>query len=726
MKFFNCTALPENKITRLKLTGIFLLLTSCITSAQLRSYHLIYSDNIKGGTALFGNTLLHIINKDTVNTIKMNGNSINGNSIYGNDDENMQNIDIDGSTGNGSATRNSSSSDLNLPEGANTIKLARLYWGGRVKNSQYDLSQDSNKIIKIRKGTGGAYSDVPALGIDKTTIITGYSQYQAYADITDLIKSNGAGTYEVGNVPLSTGPVSDGGNNGGWCMVVVYENNTLNYNSIRLYDGFQQVYSNGNPLSSTISLTGLDVPSGDLSPGDAKMGVLAWEGDANLDQDYLKINSNLFSNALNPPGNAWNGTITDNGVHVTSKYPNYTNQMGLDIDQFDVGTGYDILPNANSVTLEFGTAADKYFPGLFAFTITMKDPTITLDNTVSDANNNHAAEANEVLTYILKGQNSGPGNANSIVISDTLPSTVTYLPNSLQIINCLGIVSGIQTDQSGDDVAEYITNGAIKTVRFRLGTGATSSSGGTLASNETYKVQFKVTVNDPGRGNHLPSIMNIARIMAQSDANVNFVDDGTAIINPGNMPENGPLPVTMVSFTASLMADSKVKLDWSTSQEINCSKYKIERSIDGNIYNEVAVVAGNGTTPLFHSYSFTDDAMPVTVAIIYYRIEQVDIDGKGSYSKVLRLQLKNATIQVITSPNPFTSYLNVKLEWNSHEIIGMKVIGIQGKVVFTKRIEMTKGTNHISIEDLAKLPGGNYFIQFISGSERITKKITKQ
>ena len=74
------------------------------------------------------------------------------------------------------------------------------------------------------------------------------------------------------------------------------------------------------------------------------------------------------------------------------------------------------------------------------------------------------------------------------------------------------------------------------------------SSGGILASNETYEVQFKVTVNNPGIGKHVPSILNIARIKALSDADVSFVDDGTAIISPNNGPDNGPLPVTMVSF----------------------------------------------------------------------------------------------------------------------------------------------------------------------------------
>ena len=704
---------------------LFFELTTAVAFTQARPYSLVYSDNIKGGTALFGNTLLQVINKDTVNIIKMNDNSVNGNSIYGNDNENMKNIDIDGNTGFGSTTINSSSANLILPAGNNAIKLARLYWGGRIRNADFDLTADSNQIIKIRKGTAGAYSNVMAQGIDKITIVSGYSQYQAYADITDLVKNSGAGSYEVGNAPLSTGAIDNGGNNGGWCIVVVYENDSSTYNSIRIFDGFQQVYNNGNPLATTVSLSGLNVPSGILEAGDAKMGVLAWEGDANLNGDYLKINSNLFSNATNQPDNVWNGTITDNGVNVTSKNPNYTNQMGVDIDQFDVGSDYGISPNASSVTLEFGTTADKYFPGLFTFMIKMKDPTISLDNAVSDANNNHLADVNEVLTYTLTGENNGAGNANSVVITDTLPSTVTYVPNSLQIISAPGVTPGGQTDNSGDDIAEYISNGLYKTIRFRIGTGATSANGGILAANETYKVQFKVTVNNPGVGKHVPSILNIARIKAQSDANVSFVDDGTAIISPNNEPDNGPLPVTMVSFTTTLLKYQKVKLDWSTSMEINCNKYIIERSFDGNIFDEKSSVAGAGTSTLFHSYSYTDDVSSVSNSTIYYRIEQVDLDGKKSYSKVLSINLKNDKKEITVSPNPFSTYMNINMEWDKNEMIIAKIFNAEGSEVISKNIQMSKGFNYISVDELSKLPSGNYFIQFISGKERFTKKIVK-
>ena len=251
MKIVTLKTLPKKRIGKASVLSLALLLTSIISHAQVRAYNLVYSDNIKGGTEMFGNTLLDIVKTDgSVDTAKMNDNRANGNSTFGNDNANMQYADIDGSTGNGSVTRNSSSSDLILPAGTNTIKLARLYWGGRVKNTDFDLTTDANKSIKIRKGTSNVYSDVIALGIDKVAIVTGYTQYQAYADITALVKNNGAGTYEVGNAPLSTGPVANGGNNGGWCIVVVYENSAVNYNSIRLYDGFEQVYNGG--VASTL------------------------------------------------------------------------------------------------------------------------------------------------------------------------------------------------------------------------------------------------------------------------------------------------------------------------------------------------------------------------------------------------------------------------------------------------------------------------------------------
>jgi len=693
------------------------------SKAQIRKYGLVYSDNIKGGSTIFGNTLMNIVNSSTgqVDLTAMNDNSIDGYSFYGNDNSDMELVDVDGNSGYGSLTRNSSTANLVLPAGTNTIKLARIYWGGRISDADYDLTKSSNRTIKIRKGTTNSYSDVTALGMDTTVIVPGFTEYQAYADITNFVKNNGAGTYEVGNVPLSTGAISNGGNHGGWSIVVVYENQSLPYNSVRVYDGFEVVYNGGYDTTSTVTLTGLNVPSGTLSAADAKMGVVAWEGDANLAGDFLKINGFTFSNATNPPDNPWNGTITDNGAHVTTKNPNYTNQMGIDIDMFNVGTGYGIAPNAQNVTLEFGTEADKYFPGVFTFVIRMKDPTITLEKTVTDANNNHLGESGETLTYNLSGSNNGPGNANNIVISDTLPATVTYKPGTLKVISSPGIIPGTKTDLPGDDVAEFVSNGAVKSVFFRIGTGATSAHGGTLAAGESYQVQFQVIVNNPGAGNPVPSIMNIARITSTSDAGQNFVDDGTAIINP----EAGPMPVTLTKFSAVYEKENEVKIDWQTSMEINCKSFVIQRSYNGSVFTDVETIAGSGTTNLTHSYSATDPVFPSTPNTIYYRLKQIDLDGKANFSKTIALKISETANMFTISPNPFTDFINLQTQWNRAEPVFVKIFNLQGKELFTKLLSFQKGYNDIKINNLPALASGTYFLQLISSSQQKIKKLIK-
>jgi len=702
--------------------AVLLLLGSCFhADAQFRSYSKVYSDNIKGSAVLFGNTLTHIIRNGAADTARMNDNRANGNGTYGNDNSNIRYVDVDGSTGNGAGTRNSSTADLALPAGTNTIKLARLYWGARVRKGDFDIALDTFRRIKLRYGTTGAYTEYSAAQLDKNTTGTGsnaVSQYQAYADITPFIQSNGSGTYSAGNVAASIGSVSGGGNYAGWCIVVVYENTDVAYNSVRVYDGFQQVFDGGSAQISSVTLTGLNVPSGALDLRHAKMGAMVWEGDANLKLDYLKINGTNFYNGLNAIDNPWNGTITDTGAHVTTKNPNYTNQMGLDIDQFYVGTGYGIQPGDTQVQLEFGTEADQYFPGLFTFVIKTKDPSVILDKFVKDANFNNVADEYEELTYKLRGRNLGVGNANYCVVTDTLPAGVTFVPGSLKINNCAGFPADTYlTDATGDDAAEFNSN---KVVVFRIGTGATATEGGVLAPGEEFELEFKVTVNQADANGNLPPIINVARIEGFSDANEKFTDDGTAILEP----LAGPLPVTLKSFTAVMLRSNLIKLDWATLQEINCDRYEIERSYDGKTFFKAGTIKGHGFTSLDMYYTFNDDVTGVAAPIVYYRLRQVDIDGKSSFSKVLSVRLKK-TSDFTVSPNPFSSYININVDSKANETAVLKVFTVAGKEVFSKNIKLSKGTNYIQVNELSTLTPGNYILQLTGSEGRMIKQLNK-
>ena len=715
-------------LVQAKLATAFLSLTiffSIGTQAQNRPFGIVYSENLRGGSTLFGNTLLNPVNTDgTVNTAATNGNSIDGNSNFDNGGAtSMQYVDIDGNTGFGAGTRNSSSADLILPAGTNTIKLARLYWGGRAVSSEFNMAHALNRTIKIRKGTTGAYQEMAANQVDRSIgnagTATEFSLYQAFADITTLVQQQGSGTYTVGNGAFSTGIGGDFGNYGAWSIVVVYENPTLNFNSVRIFDGYQQIYNGGGATSSTINLSGLNVPSGALSLTDAKIGIVGWEGDARYGGDFFKINTSLFGNGLNPDGNSWNGTITNDGVHVTTKNPNYTDQMGIDIDQFFIGTGYGILPNATNVNLEFGTTQDQYFSGVVTFVIRMKDPIIELAKTVTDANNSSTAEIGEILTYKLKGKNIGAGNSNEVVVTDSLPSSMTYVSNSLKVNYGPGITAGLKTDAAGDDIADY--NAANKTVTFRLGNTANAVNGGYLALADSFEVEFNVTVNMPVNG-IAPPLINVARMKAKSDALVDYVDDATAVMSP----MGGPLPVTLTSFTASLQPTNLVKLAWTTSLEVNCKRYDIQRSTDGADFKTVATKAGSGNSSVSLSYTINDDVSTLHTPIVYYRLSQVDLDGKQSISKVTSVKLKKTASSFIVTPNPFSNNVNINIEWEKTENTVVKVFSATGNEVASKTVKMNKGNNYIVIDELSTVQPGNYIIQFNSANGKLIKQIVKQ
>ena len=706
----------------------------CLTSfAQnaIRPFAQVFSENIKGGTTMFGNTILNVVsgNNNSVNTTYMNqtSNANNGvgglgNSQYGNDGNNMQYTDID----NSSSTVNSSSANLVLPAGTNNIRFARLYWGGKINNSVIDAAPDTLRKIKIRKGTSGSYFNAitPSTNVDQYAISSTEKAYQSFVDITAFVNTNGAGTYTVANLPVTPGTSNTGGKYGGWVIVVAYENQSQPYNSIRLYDGFAQVYDNGNISYLTIQLTGLNVPSTPLLADEAVMGTMAWEGDANLGAstsnpagDFVKINNTVVSNAVNPGTNFWNGSITKNGEFVTTKNPNYSNQMGIDIDEVNVGTGYNIQPNATSVTVQFGTEADMYFPSIFTFSIRVKDPTVVLTKTVVDDNANGFADSNEELTYTLAGSNQGAGSAYNTFIVDSLPNNVTYVSNSLQVVSAPGVTAGFKTDGQDADQAFFGTTNNRNYVKFFIGTGATGSAGGELPTNSSYSVKFKVKAQAiPG------SIINTARIYGNSVVGDLFTDDGTAVIGENQ----GPTPVKMTSFTASLLNNRTSLLKWSTQSEINNSFFEIERSEDGIHFESRGKVNGNGSTTIAHNYTYTD-AINTNAPILYYRLRIFDNDGKYAFSKIVAIKI-NGSISVEkfnVFPNPFVTDIKVALSSQADVNATFRIISFDGKELLRRNVDVQKGDNIVVMKDFGILPKGNYILEVTTATDKFIKKIMK-
>lgn len=724
-----------NFTSRITLLFVFFAALTSGANAQnsITAYNQVYSAVIKGGTASIGNTSMHIVNGNngSVRTNRMNeiGTANNGQggigyTQYGNDDENMQFADIDGVA----ATKNSTSADLILPAGTNTIKYARLYWGGRINNSAITASADTLRKVKIRKGTG-AYQNILAAStsVDKFAVNSTETIYQSYSDITAYVQSQGAGTFTVADVPATPGSVDGGGKYAGWSIVIAYENQNEPLNSIRIYHGYLQVFTTNNaPATISVTLNDLNVPNNSLAAGDAVMTVMGWEGDGNLgattnnpEGDFVKVNGITVSNAVNKAANFWNGSISKNGAYVTTRNPNYYNQMGIDIDEVNVGTGYGILPNANSVTITFGTEADQYFPSYFAFKLRVKDPLVTITKTVQDASGNNTIESNEELTYTLTGTNVGPGVANGVYVVDSLPTNVTYVPGSMNVVSGTGLVLGAQTDAiDAADKSFKGVNGTRHYVKFFIGTGSTQSAGGVLQVGQGYTITFKV------KGQAIPgSVNNTATAYGYSVGGDLFTDFSTAVIAPAG----GPLSVKMSSFTANLnAAKNATALVWVTESELKNKEFQIQRSEDGVNFTTRATVEGNGTTSLRTTYNYTD-AVNTNAKVLYYRLRIIDIDGKVTFSQVLLVKLdSNLSVEKMSVyPNPFVSNVKVLLNSKHQTTANFKLISLDGKQVSTRKVTIESGDNVVVLNDLQSLPNGTYILEITSGTEKYIKKIIK-
>ena len=188
----------------------------------------------------------------------------------------------------------------------------------------------------------------------------------------------------------------------------------------------------------------------------------------------------------------------------------------------------------------------------------------------------------------------------------------------------------------------------------------------------------------------------------------------------------GPLPVTLASSYAELLNDNTAEIDWATSMENNCSKYYVQRSEDGNTFTTVETVAGHGTTTIAHTYSTKDDISSVTSSVVYYRLGQVDVGGQINYSKIVAVKLNNKLAEFSVMPNPFTSYVNINLQWDKSEVASAKVFNVVGSQLIAKDIQLTKGLNYISMTELAQLPAGTYIIALTTSTGNIIKKVTKE
>ncbi|MFK7774744.1 MAG: T9SS type A sorting domain-containing protein [Saprospiraceae bacterium] len=179
-------------------------------------------------------------------------------------------------------------------------------------------------------------------------------------------------------------------------------------------------------------------------------------------------------------------------------------------------------------------------------------------------------------------------------------------------------------------------------------------------------------------------------------------------------------PVELTSFDSKVLDNNSVILFWSTASEENNSHFVIEHSRDGERFKEIGQKTGMGTTTNAHTYNMRHERL--AKGYHYYRLKQVDFDGKYEYSNIITAQLKLTLADVSITPNPTMEKVTIFIDTPISIAASYQLVNMQKEVMIEKTID--KGNSSFEI-DMTNLPGGVYFMRFYVDQQVIAKKIVK-
>lgn len=184
-----------------------------------------------------------------------------------------------------------------------------------------------------------------------------------------------------------------------------------------------------------------------------------------------------------------------------------------------------------------------------------------------------------------------------------------------------------------------------------------------------------------------------------------FITANSSLGNFGNLTVNANtvtieklalLPVKWGNDFTPLAKNNKVELSWSTLQEVNNGYFVIEYSTDGSHFTGIGQLAGQGNSSLTSHYTFWHNT-PNLNKTNFYRIKQVDMDGKATYSVTRSVQFTNGKVKQVTSyPNPVRTELILTVQEKNLLITLNNINGVE-----VRRWRLEPGTHPMNLQQLS-------------------------
>jgi hypothetical protein len=200
------------------------------------------------------------------------------------------------------------------------------------------------------------------------------------------------------------------------------------------------------------------------------------------------------------------------------------------------------------------------------------------------------------------------------------------------------------------------------------------------------------------------------------------------------------LPIQLASFSASVVRNNDVEVSWHTVSETNNYGFEVERrrgqrsEVGGQrseVSNQVSgwvkvgFVEGHRTTLEPQSYSYVDRAVPF--GKYFYRIKQIDLDGKSETFREMEVNVGVSPDKVVLAqnyPNPFnpTTQIAFSVPSKGRAVLRLyNVLGQEVGVLFDQEVEA--GKVYEARYDASRTSSGIYFYTLDAGGQRLVRKM---
>jgi hypothetical protein len=203
-----------------------------------------------------------------------------------------------------------------------------------------------------------------------------------------------------------------------------------------------------------------------------------------------------------------------------------------------------------------------------------------------------------------------------------------------------------------------------------------------------------------------------------SNADCTNFNEYTLIVNSCSLT-----PVVMTSFNGRY-SNGTSYLDWQTSQEINSDRFEIYRSYDGQDFSLIGSVKSAGNSSLVKNYTYQDNT--VGGQNVYYRLKQIDLNGKFVFSSVIKIAVTSRNEAMEVFPNPFVSNFTASFSAAKTADATLILRNTIGQPVFQKTIKVNKGNNSVQVGNLPVLNPGVYYLTIANDDINYNSKLQKR